>query len=713
MFSTMTRRLACAILALASGGVLTAPAWAQQKNEAKGDPGDSALPLNKVVMFNSGVGYFEHRGNVDGDTKIDLRFRVEDINDLLKSMILEDRGGGKISTVTYGSRDPITKTLKTFPVDLTSNPTLGQILDQVRGEQVQIDAPTAISGVLLGVEKRKKDVGKDHDVVEVEYLNLLTDAGLRTVPMDSIGRIKFVDEKLDAELRQALSVLAAGHNTDKKTVSLNMLGQGKRTVRVGYIQATPVWKTSYRLVLSDKDAPYLQGWAIVENTSETDWNNVSLTLMSGRPISYTMDLYEPLYVSRPVEVLNLFASLRPQSYGQDMHSADERFRQLAKNQPKTAFDVNQQVALSRNEKAARARGGAVGEVAPEAPALAAAMPGERDDLKLAETRNAISAAAAGEVGELFQYVIGTPVTLGRQKSAMLPIVNDTIQGEKVSIYNQAVQAKHPLNGLKLVNSTSLHLMQGPITVFDGGAYAGDAKIEDLPPKADRLISYALDLKTEVVPETKGRPEQLLSVKLIKGTMLISRKFTRTHSFTVKNSDAKTKTVLVELPLDVSWKLVSPKEPTEKTRDRYRFAVKAEPGKPTTLSVEEEQVVSQSLALSNLDDNTVLFYINQKEVTPAVKAALQEIVKRKQALQRVVEERQRLEQQIAAITQEQDRIRQNMGQLDRNTDLYKRYVQKFGAQEDAVEKMRDQIQKLSAEETRLRESLDQYLINLDI
>ncbi len=713
MCSKMTRQFACAILAFAWSGALTAPAWAQQKNEAKGDQGDSALPLNKVVMFNSGVGYFEHRGDVDGNTKIDLRFRVEDINDLLKSMILEDRGGGKISTVTYGSRDPITKTLKTFPVDLTNNPTLGQILDQVRGEQVQIDAPTAISGVLLGVEKRKKDVGKDHDVVEVEYLNLLTDAGLRSVPMESIGRIKLVDEKLDAELRQALSVLAAGHNTDKKTVSLNMLGQGKRPVRVGYIQATPVWKTSYRLVLSDKDAPYLQGWAIVENTSETDWNNVSLTLMSGRPISYTMDLYEPLYVSRPMEVLNLFASLRPQSYGQDMHSADERFRQLAKNVPQRVADVESRFAATRNERAAKARGGAAGEVAPEAPALAAAVPGERDDLKLAETRNAISAAAAGEVGELFQYVIGTPVTLGRQKSAMLPIVNETIQGEKVSIYNQAVQAKHPLNGLKLVNSTSLHLMQGPITVFDGGAYAGDAKIEDLPPKADRLISYALDLKTEVVPETKGRPEQLLSVKLIKGTMLISRKLSRTHSFTVKNSDAKTKTVLVELPLDVNWKLVSPKEPSEKTRDRYRFAVKAEPGKPTTLSVEEEQVVSQSLALSNLDDHTVLFYINQKEVTPAVKAALQEIVKRKQALQRVVEERQRLEQQITAITQEQDRIRQNMGQLDRNTDLYKRYVQKFGAQEDAVEKMRDQIQKLSGEETRLRESLDQFLINLDI
>ncbi len=703
MFTHAIRGVLRTLLAVGWCGLSASLVLAQQEADKKEQP--DVLPLNKVVMFNSGVGYFEHRGNVDGDAKIDLRFRVEEINDLLKSMILEDRGGGKISTVTYGSRDPITKTLKTFSIDLTSNPTLGQILDQVRGQSVQIDAPTAISGVLLGVEKRKKEVGKDRDVVEIEYLNLLTEAGLRSVPMDSIGRIKLVDEKLDAELRQALAVLATGHNTDKKTVSLNMLGQGKRPVRVGYIQATPVWKTSYRLVLSDKDAPYLQGWAIVENTTESDWNNVALTLMSGRPISFTMDLYEPLYAQRPVEKLNLFSSLRPQAYGADLlESKDEVALRAA---PRQAVGREFRSKLARSEKAGVAGGVAMDAMAaPEAAPVAQSVGFEFD-------RNAVSSAAAGEVGELFQYVIGTPVTLPRQKSAMLPIVNETVQGEKVSIYNQAVQAKHPLNGLKLVNSTDLHLMQGPITVFDGGAYAGDAKIEDLAPKADRLISYALDLKTEVAPETKGQPERLLSVKLIKGTMLVSNKYTRVHTYTIKNSDTKAKTVLVELPIDSSWKLVSPKEPSEKTRDVYRFAVKAEPGKPATLKVEEEQIASQSLALANLDDNTVLFYINQKEISPAVKAALQEVVKRKQALEKVVRERTQFEQQIVVIGQEQDRIRQNMGQLERNTDLYKRYVQKFGAQEDMVEKMRGQIQKLSAEETLLRQSLDDFLLKLDI
>jgi hypothetical protein len=699
----MQQRLGGLLVIFLALGTGAAAALAQETEKKAADLPATALPLSRVVLFNSGVGFFEHQGKVDGNAKVDLQFRVEDINDLLKSMVLEDLDGGKISSVSYGSRDPITKTLKTFPIDLTDNPTLGQILDQVRGERVEVEAPTPIAGVLLGVERRKKEVGKDDDVIETEYLNLLTDAGLRTVPMESIGRIKLVNDKLDAELRQALQVLARGHNTDKKTVTLNMLGQGNRAVRVGYIQSAPVWKTSYRLVLADKQPAFLQGWAIVENTTEGDWENVALTLVSGRPISYRMDLYEPLYVERPLERLNLYASLRAQTYGQDLAKDELRFREMAKSRPA------QMGRSIRREAGADSAGGAM-----EAPAAAppAAAPAEAF-VDASAARNSVDSAAAGEVGELFQYQISTPVTLQRQKSAMLPIVNGSVQGEKVSIYNQNVQAKHPLSGLKLINDTGLHLMQGPITVFDGGAYAGDAKIEDLPPKSERLISYALDLKTEVAPEMKGHPEQLLSVKIVKGTMEVSRKLARTNSFTIKNSDTREKTVLIEVPYEASWNLVSPKEPAEKTRDTYRFAVKAEPGKPATLEVVEEQIVGQSLALANLDENTILFYLSQKNISQQVRNALQEVIKRKQALQQVAVERQNLERQIKAISEEQERIRKNMEQLERNTDLYKRYVQKFNSQEDTVEKFREQIQKITTDEQQKRRALDDYLINLNL
>ena len=465
----------------------------------------SDVPLTRVVLFSSGVGFYEHNGKVEGDSHVDLRFNVEDINDLLKSMVLQDFGGGRISTVNYGSKDPITKALKTFAIDLTSNPTLADLLKQIRGEKVQVDAPTAITGTIVGVEKRKVKVGKE-EVIEQEFLNILTDQGLRSVGLETVSRIRLLDDKLNGELQQALQILSSSHDTDKKTVTLNFLGQGKRDVKVGYIQESPIWKTSYRLVLKDDEKPFLQGWAIVENTTEQDWNDVNLTLVSGRPISFIMDLYQPLYVQRPEVKPELYASLKPQTYDQDLANKEAEFRAAGERSEEKLAAKSEAPRNARfsMDGAARGRGfgggfgggglgGGLAAPAAAAPATQAFDP----------TQGVQSLAQAGDVGELFQYVIATPVKLPRQQSAMLPIVNESVEGSKVSIYNQNVQAKHPLNGLRLKNTTKLHLMQGPVTVFDGGAYAGDARIEDLQPGTERLVSYALDLDTEVCAREQG------------------------------------------------------------------------------------------------------------------------------------------------------------------------------------------------------------------
>lgn len=669
------------------------------------EPSTVKLPLQKVVLFNSGVGFFEHRSEIDGDAQVELRFNVDDVNDLLKSMVVQDQGGGRISTVTYGSKDPITKTLKTFAIDLTTNPTLAQLLDQIRGEQIHIDAPNEISGIILGVERRKQKVG-ENEVIEVEVLNLLTADGLRSVSLAGIGRIKLVNEQLDAELRQALAILAMGHATDKKTVTLKFEGAGKRPVRVGYIQESPIWKTSYRLVLADNESPFLQGWAIVENTTEEDWQGVNLTLVSGRPISFIMDLYQPLYVPRPVVEPELFASLRPQTYGQDLASKEAEFagRGAVPMAPPPAGAMPALAArdeASLGMRAALRRRSAGGQAGAEA----------ADAFNLAE--GVQSVAQAADVGELFQYAIETPVTLPRQQSAMLSIVNGSVRGEKVSIYTPNVHAKHPLNGLKLTNSTGLHLMQGPITVFDDGVYAGDAQIQDLPPGTERLISYALDLDTEVAPESKRVPDQLTSVKIVKGVLHASRKFRRATDYTVKNSGDRAKQVLIEYPFDASWKLTQPEKPAEKTRDLYRFALQAAPGTPVTLLVEEEQTVTQQTVLTNLESQMIVIYLNARVVSDQVKEALREVGRRRQQLSELAAQQQRLDAQIKTIEQEQARIRQNMQQLDRTGDLYTRYVKKFGEQENQIESLREQIQSLITEHAKQQQALDGYLSGLTL
>jgi hypothetical protein len=663
-------------------------------------PAADALPLKKVVLFTSGVGFFQHAGKVTDDATVEMKFAADDINDLLKSMVLEDLGGGTVSTVSYASRDPITKTLGTFAVNLTDNPSMGQILARLRGEKIEVDAAAPAAGTIVGVEKRTVPAG-ENKTVEKEFVTLLTAEGLKTIALDAITRIKLVDPRLQGELEKALAVLALGHDNDKKAVTLQFAGKGPRDVRVGYVQESPLWKTSYRLVVDDvaagdaKAKALLQGWAIVENTTDQDWKDVTMTLVSGRPISFRMDLYQPLYVPRPQVMPELYASLMPQLYGQDLANDAAEFRRAAQDR-------------SRGEMA-RAKAAA----GPAAAMPMAEKAAEREQRMLEGAASIQSMAAGSNLGELFRYEIAKPVTIERQRSAMLPIVGERVEVEKVAIYDDRVLAKHPLSGLRLVNSTELDLMQGPVTVFEAGAYAGDARIEDMAPGSERLVSYSVDLDVEVNPRMEQKPEEIVAVKIAKGTLVVTRKYARTKAFEIKNSSAKPVKLLVEHPREGGWNLVAPKEATETTRDRYRFAVTAEPGKPAKLEVAEEQQGVQHVALTNIDDGTILFYIRAKATSPKVKEALEQVIAKKRAIEEIVRKRQEREREIQVVEQEQNRIRQNMAQLDRTNELYAKYVKKFAEQEDRVEALRKEITDLVTQEQEARKALDEYLLTVTL
>src|SRR4051812_8812146 len=289
-------------------------------NEAKQDLKPAvSLPISRVVLFNSGVGYFSRSGEVEGDARVDLTFPESDINDLLKSMVLEDFGKGRISAVSYDSREPIARTLSSFAINLNGNPTFSSIVSQMRGERIEIAvSPTAanqpgkLTGVIVGVEEQKVPAGTQ--TVEVEVLNMWCAEGMRAVKFSDIQSLRFSNPVIESEFRRALEVLALSHDSQKKSVQLHFAGEGKRKVQVGYVVEAPIWKTSYRLVMGEKDKPYLQGWAMVENPTDEDWSGVKMALVSGRPISFKMDLYNPLYVDRPTVEPELFASLRPVTY---------------------------------------------------------------------------------------------------------------------------------------------------------------------------------------------------------------------------------------------------------------------------------------------------------------------------------------------------------------------------------------------------------------
>jgi len=714
------------LLSFSAAVFLAVPGHAAAETNAAAETSSAAgalLPVTEISLYSSGVGFFERDGQVDGRAQVDLRFKTDDINDLLKSMVVRDWQSGRVASVTYGSRDPLTRTLRSFGIDLTENPTLGQLLNQARGERVTLQWPTPLTGTILGVEKKKQPVGENKDV-DVEYLNLVTDDGFQSIPMPQVQKVRLLDGRLDAELHQALTLLAASHDKDKKTVSIAFDGEGKREVSVSYVVQTPVWKTSYRLVVDEKATPFLQGWAIVENTSDEDWTNVKLALVSGRPISFVMDLYEPLFATRPVVQPELFRSLRPQVYEDSIESVEARLESARAQQAASGVRGGGGRGGGGGAGGGGAGGGAGGVVRAGAANLAllssAAAPAPMQyasDSAISREfdlqTGVASVANTAQTGELFTYQIKTPVTLARQRSAMLPIVNQNIAGEKVSIYNESAQAKFPFNGIRLTNTTGLHLMQGPITVFEAGAYAGDARIEDLAPGADRLLSYGVDLSTEVDPQSGWGSNDLLTVIVRKGAILATRKYTEEKTYNIRSHDQKKKTLIIEHPYRADWAIVEPKQTPERTRDVYRFTLPVEAGAQTKLVVRQEKQVSESAILLNTSNESLDLYLRAQKISAAVKDALQKVAAMRNTLSQTASDRIRREQRISEITQEQARIRENMSRLNQTSDLFNSYVKELTQQETDLASLRKEIETLKDTETKQQRDLNDYILNLDV
>jgi hypothetical protein len=335
-----------------------------------------------------------------------------------------------------------------------------------------------------------------------------------------------------------------------------------------------------------------------------------------------------------------------------------------------------------------------------------------------------SIAQGGDVGELFRYVIKPPVTLPRNESAMLPIVNDPVKGEKVDIYNPAVHGKHPLAGLRLTNTTELHLLQGPVTLFDGGEYAGDARIEDIAPGSTRLISYALDLETEVVVENKPEERETTLLQINKGGLHAKQKITRKTSYTIKNSSDHAKKVLLERPVDPTWKFANP-QPAEKTRSLVRFSVTAEPGKTAIVVIAEEREATEQFLLTTLDLTQVDYYIRLPVAKPALAKALESVMAAKGKLNDLAAARSQMESHIAGLGQEQDRLRKNLQSIpslkgsdiatEENkksaSDLLQRYLKKLSDVETELEAKRIEHTKMVDRENKARQDLEKLVEGL--
>ncbi len=677
-----------------------------------------SLPITRVILFNSGVGHFTRSGEITNDARIDLTFPEQDINDLIKSMVLEDMSEkGRISAVTYDSRDPIDRTLKSFAINLNNSPTFPQILTQARGEKVEVTMlttavgqPGTLQGSIMGVEK-KKEASKDGSL-EVDVINLWCAEGVRSIKLNDIARLRFSNPVIENEIRRALETLALSHDSQKKAVSLNFSGEGKRKVRVSYVIENPIWKTSYRLVLSQEGKPYLQGWAVVENATDEDWHEVGMGLISGRPISFKMDLYNPLYVQRPMVEPELFASLRPPTYAGGFANQKEKSIEMA-------MDEMPMKALG-GRSGGEGKGSRRGTSAKDFDML---QERKKQVMDLASDMNkrmdvgraAPSVATASQLGDYFQYLIDVPVSLGRQKSALLPIVNKDIDGQRVSIYNPNVQAKHPLLGLKFKNTAGMNLSQGPITVFEGSTYAGDTRILDVQKNEERLVSYAIDLGTEVSAKNGNNTSRITKVRAHKGIIYTETLIREEKVYDIVNRTDKDRVLLIEHPnrKGQGFKFTGKNQPSEETADLFRFESKIASGKTVNYSVVEERSQGTQLTLSNSPDDQIRWFINLNEASESLKGKLREALGIKATWDNSRRELENINRRIQTITQDQNRIRQNLREVPKESKAYKTYLTKFDEQETEMTSLHEKLKEMQKQEEVSRKRYEEFLSNLTV
>ena len=737
--------------ALGLGAGVGADKFLSAAGDAKQDLKPAAtLPLTRVVLFNSGVGYFSRSGEVEGEARVDLTFPESDVNDLLKSMVLEDFGRGRISAVSYDSREPIARTLGSFAINLNNNPTFAGIIGQLRGERIEVavsataaNQPGKLTGTIVGVEKQKVPAGTQ--TLDADVLNMWCAEGMRAVKMADIQSLRFSNPVIESEFRRALEVLALSHDSQKKAVQLHFAGEGKRKVQVGYVIDAPIWKTSYRLLMNEKEKPYLQGWAMVENPTDEDWTAVKMALVSGRPISFKMDLYNPLYVDRPTVEPELFASLRPVTYQGNFNGRAER----------GAADNRQTFNFSLGLHGGQGAGIQTPSPAFDAPMLPGGGPSGpggstpvtgggavlgREKMRLAGvndpagealrrkhaagtagelaqrlgTGSVGNAATAGALGDFFQYTIDHPVTLPRQKSALLPIIGKDIEGARVSIYNPAVQAKHPLLGLRFKNTSGAHLNQGPITVFEGSTYAGDTRVLDVQPNEERLLSYAIDLGTEVDPKAGAGKQKITSIKAVKGIVTTTTKVTEETTYKAINRSQTDRALLIEHPNRTSqqFKLVDTDKPTEDTPEVFRFALGLKAGETKSFTVKEERDDVSTIALTNGAEDQIRYFVSLSEASPALKQRLAEALTIKGGWDATARELAQVTADLQRFTIDQDRIRKNLRETPKESEVYATYLKKLSDQEKEIDALTAKQKGLVGDEFQARKKYEHFLANIN-
>jgi hypothetical protein len=635
---------------------------------------NTALPLTKVVILTSGIAYFEHSGNVNGNVSVNLPFKYETVNDALKSLIIKDTASPQ---VIYQSENALYQILRSLKVDLSDEPGFARILSKLKGAEVEVTSSSVITGRILGVEYRAVSNSPFAQINE-PWLLIASSKGLQAVNLNGIISLGFRDKSIENDLSRALDLLASSGNSTIRNLLINLPENGARNVSISYVIPSPVWKVSYRLDM-DAEKPLFQAWAIVDNDSGIDWNNVELSLVAGRPSSFIYNLYPPYYVYRPVLAPAIAGNVQAQAYDQAYDFAG------AEGQSKMAIVANDSSVTMELSRA-------------------------RAPLPEPAFGNLEAAAAGSGSGDQFEFTIKKPVNLDRYMSTMLPLAQTAIEGSKLLVYSSGQKSTHPRLGARLENNSDMKFPAGPVTVYDGGVYAGDALIEFWNQNEKRLISYGEDLSVSAFTgDTNAR--SVSSVKISGGVMTINRSLTFIKTYTFLNTGAESKNLVIEHPRTAQTTLASP-DADEQTQSLYRFNTLLPPGKELVFSVREERPLSETISLLSIRNENFLSYASNQEIPAAVRGALQRAIELKRAADSAKDIVSGLEAQKSRLVSDQDRIRRNLEAAGSQSPEGQEYLKRLVSLDNEIDSIDTRLVQSRENEKSAGKVWEDYLNNLD-
>lgn len=709
----------------------------QTANPAMQTNNSSQLPIRRVVLYSNGVAYIERRGMISGDAEINLSFKQSQVDDVLKSMLVLDSGQGRINSVSYNSSLPAAARTAEIPfsVEAKTNEAGGisEVLSQLQGAKVSVvSTKGAAIGSILTVEKRVFSTEKEKPSGITYFLVIASESGeISNFDLTDVRSVKLLDEGTRRDLNEFAGATASTRRRDAKTITVTSEGAGARELIVSYTIAAPIWKTTYRVVLDEAGKPFFQGWAIVDNVSEEDWANVRLSLVSGSPVSFIQNLQKPLYRYRPIVPIPEDLNLRPQIYDPENGEGEGS-------------------GSGSGSGGGSGNGYGAGSAPPPPPAPKPMFDGANNnfivssgfagtsvsDAIVGEKSGVQTAASGAEIGDLFEYKIEQPVSVARNRSALIPIIQTKMEGERVSIFRDEETAAseedeteddeqesvrranpRPMSGLLLKNISAMTFEGGSMTVLDRDAYAGEALMERLKPKEQRLISFALDLGTLVRVEQKQDREPAKLIKIVDGVFQLHYFRTDKKIYHLSNQTDRSKIVYVEHPVRSNWILSNASAKPDYTTARfYRFRLELAPFENKQIAVAENLGMMDKYALASLSPKDLDVFVASRSIDEATRSRLAKLIDLRMRINQINARLETFEEEEKRISDDQTRLRQNIESLAKTPDakqLIARYIAKANEQESQLEGMQKERQAISAEKEKLERELAIEINNFEI